>query len=408
MDDWQASVRLACQWVTEISLIRTREHGMGAGTGAAYAHFHRYSDWRGAFRGEYYAATGKWDVYCPVWHGGQGIKALTMAYSLLRDSQYLDSARFAADFIMRHRKTDPADEDYGLILAYENAFINTTAILESLDGLFVLSEASGDSQYANAALLALSWVTRKAFRPDEGMFHAQYDVDQRSFLPPYFDEDREKYYDGNPDLDDGAFLTGYHLTGDKMFLDVAVRTADKLIADENPPGNWLAHPPANPRTGILHPRNGFWWGRPMWMVHQATGDQRYLDCCRRVARWYVGAMRLDGGMFRDTGIDFRTPSFGHATSGIACAVSLWCDLIREYGDLEWREPLRRALGFCYAMQFEDPQDMNLRGAILEKVIHPNRHDLPPWYLRDVGTFFYIQAVCKVLNDIPEVLLSQQD
>jgi hypothetical protein len=114
-------------------------------------------------------------------------------------------------------------------------------------------------------------------------------------------------------------------------------------------------------------------------------------------------MRLDGGMFRDTGPEFRTPSFGHATSGIACAASMWCDLIREYGDTEWREPLRRALRFCYSMQFADVRDQNLRGAVLEKVMPPNRSDAPPWYLRDVGTFFYIQAVCKALRDAPGVL-----
>ena len=399
--DWEESIRLACRWVTDVSLIRTPQPEFLAG--AQYAHVNRYADWRGAFRGEYNAATGRWDVFCPIWHGGQGVKALALAGSLLGDGQYLEAAKFAADFILRNQITDPADEDRGLILAYEDANINITAILESLDGLFALAEVSGEARYADATVAALRWVARKAFRPAEGLFHAEYMRDRRAFRPPYFEAHRGRMKIGCPSLDDGVFVTGYHLTGEAALLEVAARTADRLVADEGPPGNWLEYPPANPLTGLLHPRNGYWWGRPMWMVHRATGEQRYLHCCRRTARWYVEAMRLDGGMFRDTGVEFRTPSFGHATSGIACAASLWCDLIGEYGDTEWHEPLRRALGFCHGVQLAETRDANLRGAVLEKVMPPDRSDAAPWYLRDVGTFFYIQAACKALSRIPDVL-----
>ena len=34
---------------------------------------------RGAFRGEYCARTRQWDIFGPLWHGGQGVKALTLA-----------------------------------------------------------------------------------------------------------------------------------------------------------------------------------------------------------------------------------------------------------------------------------------------------------------------------------------
>lgn len=185
--------------------------------------------------------------------------------------------------------------------------------------------------------------------------------------------------------------------------DVAVRTADRLLRDEAPEGNWKAYPPSHPVSGVIHPRHAYWWGRPFWMVHRATGGQQYLDLCRRSARWYVKAMRSDGGLFRDTYGDFSTPSFGHANSGISCAAILWADLVREYGDTEWNEPIRRALGFCRSVQFTRAQDENLQGAILEKVLSPAGSDAPPWYLRELGTFFYVQAVCQVLRDCPEVL-----
>src|SRR5262249_55346184 len=123
---------------------------------------------------------------------------------------------------------------------------------------------------------------------------------------------------------------------------------------------------------------------------------------RRSAQWYVQATRHDGGLFRDTGPDFRTPSFGHATSGAAGAIILWAELIREFGDQQWVEPLRRSLDFCRSVQFTDAKDLNLQGAILEKILPPDGTDAPGWYLRDLGTFFYVQAACLVLRDLPEL------
>jgi len=400
---WRESVALACRWIIDRSQIASDRHDFAE---TKFKHIGRFKSWRGAFRGEYEAASGKWDVFCPVWHGGQGVKALVLAYALLGDKAYLEAACRGADFILRHQVAGADNPDAGLILAYEAGApgINTSAILECLDGLFTLSAASKDDRYARAAIAALRWVQRHMFMPEEGLFRDHYEVG-RGVLPRATDQLHPQ--PGRPLLDDGAFLTGYALTGDESLKAVAVRTADRLLADENPEGNWKAYPPANVVSGNIHPRHAFWWGRPMWMVHKVTGAQRYLDCCRRSAAWYAHAMRSDGGLFRNTGPDFKTPSFGHATSGIACAAQLWNDLVREFGDAEWKEALGRSLRFCRSVQFTRAKDPNLQGAILEKALPPGGTDAPPWYLRDVGTFFYVQAVCSVLRDAPELIVGEK-
>lgn len=402
LDGWRDSVRMACEWMIETSMIRTPEvHFENSG----FTSLDEYADWRGAFRGEYAASTRHWDVFCPVWHGGQGVKALTLAYGALGDNAYLAAAREGAEFILRHQIVDDHHPDFGLIPAYENAEgLNTSAILECLDGLFTLAEATGENRYADAAIAALRWVQARMFLPDEGLFADHYDRKTREIRRASFMPEALYPQPGRPLLDDGVFLIGHRLTGDDSLKDVAVRTADRLLRDENPEGNWKAFPPAKVDTGVIHPRHAYWWGRPLWMVHRATGDERYLDACRRSARWYANAMREDGGLFRKTGPDFKTPSFGHATSGIACAAIFWLDLVREYGDDEWHESIRKALSFCRSVQFTRTTDVNLQGAILEKVVHPAGSDAPPWYLRDVGTFFYVQAVCQALRDRPEILV----
>jgi hypothetical protein len=294
-----------------------------------------------------------------------------------------------------------------MIYAYESGggtHVSTSAILEALDGLFVLARVSNDSRYSDAAVSALRWVQRKMYIGKEGLFYDEYDPDARTLTTPAWTRDKRLFSQpGRPLLDDGVFVTGFRRSSDEKLGDVAIGIADRLLKDESPSGNWKAYPPCFPDTGIIHPRHAYWWGRPLWMVHQLTGDNRYLDCCRRSAEWYASAMRLDGGLFRDTGPDFRTPSFGHATSGIACAVILWADLIKHYDDTQWIEPLKKAMTFCRSVQFTGASDPNLEGAILEKVLPPNGSDAPPWYLREIGTFFYVQAACQVLRDLPEIL-----
>ena len=106
---------------------------------------------------------------------------------------------------------------------------------------------------------------------------------------------------------------------------------------------------------------------------------------------------------RTTGPDFNTASFGHATSGIACAAVPWHELTREFGDQQWVEPLCRALNFCRTVQFTRTEDPNPQGAILEKVLPPDGADKPPRYLRDVGIFLCVQALSMVLRDARKLI-----
>jgi hypothetical protein len=396
---WRDSVRRACVWLTDVAMIRE----CGFPSTVDFNRAGEITDWRGAFRGEYAAATRRWDVYGPCWHGGQAVKSLVAAAALLDQPKLLDEARHAADFVIRYRVADPYDPNHGLLLAWEDGHVNTTAIIESLDGLFRLAEATGEMVYREVALAAVRWVADHAWLPEEGLFREVYDPRARTYLPhPSYGPDRV----GAPILDDAVFLTAFRLTGDPRYRAIAIATAERLLRDERPAGNWAAFAPVDAATGALHPRCGWWWGRPLAAMTRETGDDRYLAACRRTAQWYARAQRLDGGMFRDTTPDHRTPSFGHVTSAVAGACLLWAELIHRHGDVEWVDPLRRGLAFCRSMQFDDDvADPSLRGAVLEKVLHPQGRDAPPWYLRDLGTIFHIQAVCATLAWCPEVIVS---
>jgi len=126
-------------------------------------------------------------------------------------------------------------------------------------------------------------------------------------------------------------------------------------------------------------------------------DARYLECARRAGEWYQNAMRLDGGLIRGTRRDFKTESFSHATSGIACAVLLWEELWDETHDQTWIDSIRIGLNFCLMMQLRDVQDHNLQGAIIEAVEAPDGSDASPHYVRDLSTVFFVQAASRLLT-----------
>ena len=380
-----AALEPAIHWLNSIAAIKDNKPV------GVHGHKMPIKYWNGAIRGEYKVASREWNCLCPVWHTGQAVKALVMAAKTLNQPELLESARFSAEFIMRNRVMDGADK--GLILAYEDHpdKVNTSAILECLDGLFHLSEATGDMQYQQAAIDALHWVKNKAWNPQSRNFNDIYDTSKREFVFGV------KGSQGRPLLDDAAFIQGWQLTGDKQFKQIATAAAETLLQDENPPGSWIKYIPCSSEKGFIHPRHAYWWGMPMLEIYKATGDERYLQCFFRSVNWYMQAMRRDGGIIRQTYTDFNTESFGHATSGTACAVICFLKYYEHTGDRKILEYIEKGLDYCFKMQFTNPADPNLKGAILEKVLQPDGTDRSPYHIRDLGTIFFIQAACIYLE-----------
>ncbi len=234
--------------------------------------------------------------------------------------------------------------------------------------------------------------------PDEflgdGLFRDQFDVKQLTYMPPAIDAKKP----GRPLNDDAVFLKAAARGRKPELRAIFYEVAERLLREEDPPGNWIRFGPCNASTGMIHPRQAYWWGLPMIDAFHDSRDPRYLACARRAGQWYQNAMRLDGGLFRGTRRDFKTDSFSHATSGVACAVLLWAELWKETHDETWLESIRSGLNFCTMMQLRNVLDPNLQGAVIEGVEAPDGSDASPYYLRDIATLFFVQAASRVLID----------
>ena len=99
-----------------------------------------------------------------------------------------------------------------------------------------------------------------------------------------------------PLLDDAVFLKGWHRSGNGEFRQIAMETAETLLRDENPPGNWIKYIPCDKNSGKIHPRHAYWWGNLMLDLYRETGDEWFFAAFRRAADRYRKAIRTDGGL----------------------------------------------------------------------------------------------------------------
>ena len=384
------AVTSACDWITDVAQMKTDTL-----LGEQNSHKLEHQHWRGALRGEYRASTHQWDFFCPVWHTGQAVKALVWAAKALDRPDLLDAARLGAEFIGSARIADRSSPHCGLILGFEDFGdrSSTSAVLEAIDSLWLLADATGDNRYAEWANAAAAWEARYSYLGD-GLFRDQFNVKTLSHDLPAAGASRP----GRPLNDDAVFLIAAIRGGDPKLRAIFYEVADQLLRDEYPPGNWINYGPCNASTGMIHPRQAYWWGRPMIDAYRDSHNRRYLDCARRAGQWYQNAMRLDGGLFRGTRRDFRTDSFSHATSGICCAVLLWEELWKETHEGTWLEFIRTGLNFCQTMQLRNVRDPNLNGALIEGVEAPDGTDASPYYVRDLASIFFVQAVSRLFID----------
>ncbi|MDD3694429.1 MAG: hypothetical protein PHG44_00495 [Lentisphaeria bacterium] len=385
LETLQKSLQAAFFWLGEKAQLRDEAETMKKR--------HHQLSWKGAIKGEYSVASQQWSFFCPVWHTGQAVKAFTLGYQALKDRSLLQYAINGADFIHAN-SVDGDSDDEKIILAFEDFDdkLNTSAVLECLDGLRCLHECQGRPEDKLLLLQAAQWVRNHAWQAELGLFRDFYEpASKKFFLHP-----NNRAPQGRPLFDDGIFLQAFRLSGRREFRKVFYDTAERLLGDEHPSGNWMKYPPCHVEKGLIHPRHAYWWGFPMFMAYQDSGDDKYLHCALRACRWYVKAQRQDGGLFRGTYEDFNTESFGHASSGAAAAMNMFLEATHYSGSEEFVTPLGKALAFCQKMQFSSVSDSNLQGSILEKVLPPDGTDRSPYHIRALGSIFYAQAAAKIL------------
>jgi len=353
----------------------------------------------GVIRGEYDTRSREWKLYGPFWHTGQAVRLLLKVYSMAGDEKYLRHALLGGEYMIRDQVLDETDEKYyGFIHGREAEQANTASQVEGFAALYELYLTTSDAKWLNSFRLGVDWVARNVYIEGEGLFYNGYSA-LRDELAPI-----EK---SRPTNDDAIFWIAYQTFGEPSYRRIFQEVCDRLLKDEDPPGNWLRYPPCFPDVfdsrGSIHARHAWWWGYPMIQAYDACGEEKYLKAGVRAGDWYINNSNIDGGYYYHTTARTRQHlSFDFATSAVGCAVIMWCDLWRRLGEERYVVAIERALGFLLRAQFnQDVEDPNLKGAFFEGLLPPDGTLQPGYYLRDIATIFPARAMLTVLETFPE-------
>jgi len=365
-----------CDWLTDVGQVTEKDN----------------PDF-GAIRGEYNTKVREWSFYGPFWHTGQAVRALLMAFKMAGNGKYLKHAIWGGEYMIRPQVLDEKDTDYyGCITSSGN-------MASQLEGLRVLHDlylVTGEKQWRERFKLAVDWVIKTTYLKGEGLFLNEVNI---HYPKKYELGKRER---ARPLNDDATLYAAYQEFKESNYLKTFLEVADRLLQDEDPPGNWIKYYPCDPNAfgglGHIHPRHAWWWGYPMLSAYDATGGKKYLECGIRSGDWYIQNSTLDGAIYYHTTRNSKHLSFDFCTSAVGCAIIMWIDLWKKLKDEKYREAIGRGLGFLLGAQLgQDVEDRNLRGVFFERLNPTDGTEEPGFHVRDIATIFAAQAILKLLE-----------
>jgi hypothetical protein len=350
----------------------------------------------GAMRSEYIPALGQWRYYQaesqePFWHTGQAVRTLIVGYRLGRHQKHLDAAVRGGAYMIRAQQPD------GFLFARTARNASTASQLEGLCALLDLAQVTGDARWQAHFKRALDWIVKHLYRPGEGRFTNNFQPAAGTFAPP----ERSR-----PLIDDATLCEAWRVFKDDGYLRIFREIADRLLRDEDPPGNWMRYQPCQPEAfgglGQIHPRQAWWWGYPMLAACDVFQDNKYLQCALRTAGWYIENSSLDGACYYHNTRNGRHISFDFCVSAAGCAGIIYADLWKRTRQDKFAAALERTLGFLMRAQFgQSIADPNLRGGFFEGFEPPDATGRQQYYVRDISTAFAGRAMLEVLRAFPE-------
>jgi hypothetical protein len=352
----------------------------------------------GVIKGEYDTKNREWQLYGPFWHTGQAVRLLLRAYTITGNENLLRHSILGVEYMIRDQAKDERDvKFFGFVHGRGSQGANTASQLEGFAALYDLHQITNDALWLDSFHLAVDWVARNLYIENEGLFYNGYFAAKDELAPI------EK---SRPTNDDAIFWIAYQAFKDPTYLQIFREVSDRLLRDEDPPGNWIKYKPCDPDTfdgqGSIHARHAWWWGYPMLMAYDAFQEQKYLVAAIRAGDWYINNSNLDGGYYYHTTREgHKHLSYDFSTSAVGCAVIMWCDLWQRLKDERYLTAIERALGFLLRAQFnQDVSDPNIQGAFFEGYLPPDGTMEPGFYLRDIATIFSTRALLTILETFP--------
>ncbi|MEM1321154.1 MAG: beta-L-arabinofuranosidase domain-containing protein [Bacteroidota bacterium] len=285
----------------------------------------------------------------------------------------------------------------------ENHLINFTTIADGTPGLFELSRVTGNSKYADIATSAGHWAMQHLFIPEHGLLYDIIDSKTGEIWKdksPHFPEGYPlTIHDvARPNNEGFLFADMYRHTQEERYLTFFKTLCQSLVDKQSDNGFWMDYHPNNIEKQKIHPRFNIWNAESLLVGYELTGEKSYLEAALRTARAVQLWQQKDGRMYYTNRPDGTFDKSSICGSAAAFAGIIWLHL-KAQGYDEFDESIERALAFVLNNQFPtDHPDPNLRGAFLET--WSKTKDGEAWLrVRDVATAFGLRFLVQYLQQM---------
>jgi hypothetical protein len=277
-------------------------------------------------------------------------------------------------------------------------YIVFATVSDGTAGLFNLWKRTGIPKYAEVPTRAGEWMFRNLYLPDKGLCYDMVDPltgevqKVRSAFWP--DKEIQTLNDvARPNNEGSLFLDMYRYTGDERFKSAFLNLANSLVEKQGTEGLWMDFTPNDSRDHSIHPRFNLWYAESLLDAYDLTGDKKYLQPALKTALMYQKLQQKDGTFYYTNYTD-GTPPDKSSVSGstVAFAGIIYLRLLKT-GAGAFEKNIETCYDWLLRNHFpENHPDPNLRGAFIETKVRMSKGKSVV-INRDLGTVFAVRFFC---------------
>ncbi len=271
-------------------------------------------------------------------------------------------------------------------------YIVFATVSDGTGGMFALWRLTGDDRYAAVPARAGEWMLENMYVPAQRVFYDAVDPQtgevQKKASPFWSQKKEQVLFDvARPNNEGSLYRDMFVYTKNEKYRRIFIELCDSLVEKQGPEGLWMDFTPNNKAKGSFHPRFNLWYAESLIDGYELTGEKRYLDAAVKTLRFYTKFQQKDGTFFRDNFLNGTWKENSVTGSTVSFAGLLWLRLAQHGVGDGFEEHVERSLRWVLANRFAATHpDPNLAGAFYNVRSAPKGSKLQVLQ-RDVGTSF---------------------
>jgi hypothetical protein len=282
-------------------------------------------------------------------------------------------------------------------------YIVFATVSDGTAGLFNLYKKTGIRRYAEIPSAAGEWMYKNLYLPGEGLCYDLVDPVtgevQKSKSAFWPDKEIQVLNDvARPNNEGSLFLDVFRFTGDEKFRDAFLNLSNSLVEKQGNEGLWMDFTPNDNRDHSIHPRFNLWYAESLLDAFNLTGDKKYLQSALKTAQMYQKLQQKDGTFFYTNYTDGTLPDRSSVSgSTVAFAGIIYLRLLKAGVGDAFIKNIETCCDWLLRNQFPmHHPDPNLRGAFVETKVRISKGKSVV-INRDLGTVFAVRFLCDYFD-----------